>query len=126
MKRLLTLLVVAMLAFTACGDSGGGSDDPGDATNCDELVSSGLALFQDVLDAMSGLSLADLASEEEPAALQDLESRGEELDQRASELGCDEDELSADLLDRIDELDAEGEVAEFFLEQLKSDPSFLE
>ncbi len=127
MKRTLALIFAGLLVFAACGDSGGGSDDPADATSCDDLVDSGLVLLQDALDALSELSLEDIATlEDDPEALQDLETRGEALQTRATELGCDESELSASLSERVDELEANGPFAELILEGIKDDPGFFE
>jgi hypothetical protein len=114
------LLVVLGLVAGACGDSAGGG---GEITSCDDIVSEGLDMLQDTLDALGDLSLADIENlgDEPPEALADLETRGEELETKADELNCSDEELEASLAGRIDSLEAEGPFAELILEQLQSE-----
>ena len=128
MKKVLALLAALMLVFAACGDSGGGGDI-GSIGDCDDLVDEALVMLQDVLDELSDLSLEDAValgeSDEEPEALRDLEERGTALEARATELNCSDEEMGAALVDRADELEANGPFAELILEGLRSDPDIF-
>ena len=118
MKRLIAVLLASLMVFAACGD-----DDSGAASDCDDLVDQGLQLFQDALDAMGDMSLEDLADSgaDTPPALQDLETRGEQLEAEADRLGCSDAELEAGLAARIDEVEATGPIAELILEGIKEE-----
>ena len=62
-------LLVLALVLAACGDSG--DVDPAEAGSCRELVEVGMGFVQDMLDAVSDLSLDDIAAfgeDEQPAA----------------------------------------------------------
>ncbi len=123
MKRLLAVLFAAMMVLAACGDSSGGAGDPGSIDDCDDLVGAGLEMLQDVLDELGELSFEDVAAlgDEPPEALNDLEARGQELEDRADELGCTDEELSAGLTARVDELEADGPFAELILEGIQTE-----
>ena len=128
MKKMIAFLAALMLAFAACGDSGGGGDI-GSIDSCDGLVDEALDMLQTVLDELSDLNLEDAIalgeSGEEPEALADLEQRGEELEARATALNCSDEEMGAKLADRADELEADGPFAELILEGLQSDPDIF-
>jgi hypothetical protein len=128
MKRIVALIAVLMLVGAACGDSGdsgsGGGGDIASVDDCDGLVGEAIGMLQDVLDALSDLSIEDIAAlgDDQPDAITDLEQRGQELEAKSIELDCDEEELSAGVIARVDELEAGGPFAELILEGLKSDP----
>ncbi len=122
MYRLAAALCAAVMVFAACGDSGSGGD-AGSLDNCDDLVDAGIDMLQDVLDELGNLSFEDVAAlgDEEPEALADLEQRGQELEQRADELGCSDAEIEAGLLENVDRLEADGPFAELILEGIRSE-----
>lgn len=124
MRKMLVVAAALSLLVAGCGDSdagGGGSID-----DCDDLVAAGLDLIQDVLDEVGDMSMEELAAlgDQEPEFVQDLETRGTELEQRQVELGCSDAELEAGLIDGLDSLEADGPVAELMLEGFKADPDF--
>ena len=66
MKRSAWLYVVLGIGLglwlTGCGDSGDGGADPAAAGSCPELVEAGMGFVQDMLDAVSDLSLDEIDS----------------------------------------------------------------
>lgn len=90
------------------------------ATECDDLVDSALAATQALLDEFADLTLTDLAAleEEVPPFMIAFEDFGRDLERRAEELDCAEEDLEAGLVARLDELQASGVVAELILEGL--------
>ncbi len=125
MKKVLAFIAALMLVGVACGDSGGGG--VGSVDNCDDLVGEAIVMLQDVLDALSELSIEDITAlgDEPPAAIEDLEQRSDELEAKAIELNCDDDELGAGVVSRADELTADGPFAELILEGIRSDPDLF-
>lgn len=124
MKKLLAIIAVFGLVATACSSS----DDGGGAQTCDDIAQAGLDLLQDALDELGGMSIDELASlgeGDQPAAFDDIERAGEQIDADATALGCDEAELEDYVVSRVDQLEADGPVAELILEELKSDPAAL-
>lgn len=124
MRRAAAVILATALFVAACS-----SDDAASAETCDDLARSALALIQDVLDELDGMSIEDLVElgDQEPEAFANLEAEGQALDTKATELGCGEDELSAYVTSNVDDLDANGPVSELILDQIKSDPgSFFE
>lgn len=121
MKRTAAIVLAGSLVLAACGEG----DDAGSAESCDDLARAGLSLIQDVLDELDGMSLEDLIAlgEVEPEAFQTLEAEGEALDTKATELGCEDAELSTYVANNVDELNADGPVSELILGQIKADPS---
>ena len=86
--------------------------------SCDDVVDETLALIQSAIDQANEMSMADLAAEEEPAFVAELETEGAALEERAEELDCDEQQV----IDRLDEIDVEeGSVGELILEQIRSE-----
>lgn len=114
----MALALVLALTAVACG----GDDEPvaiADATNCEQVMDAFIPLMQEILDSMSDLTMADLMSDDTPEPLLDFEERMEEIGAKAEDLDCSDDEMASMLEDRVDELEAEGPVAEFVLEILK-------
>lgn len=118
------LALVLALTLVACGGDDNGNDEPvaiADATSCEQVIDAFMPLMQEVLDAVSDMSLTDLMAEDTPDPLVDFEERMEEIAAKAEDLNCSDEDMSAMLVDRVDELTAEGPVGEFLLEALKSE-----
>ena len=121
MRYVIVLSVAVTMA--ACGGSGGPAS-PAEAENCAELVETGMVFVQDMLDAVSELSLADigdLGEDELPPAFDELQARSEELESRGDELGCTDDELEAEFARRVGDLEADGPFAQLILEGMRSE-----
>ena len=93
-KPVLFLFALALVA-SAC--SGGGA-------SCSDIVDDGIALFQDVIDDLDGLDLADV--QEDPFATDDFDSRSEDLEKRTTEAGCTDEELTELFTERVGDLSA--------------------
>jgi hypothetical protein len=121
MRRAAVIILAGSLVVAACSSS----DDAESAETCDDLAEAGLTLIQDVLNELDDMSIEDLVElgDEEPEAFLNLEAEGEALDTKATELGCEEDELSAFVASNVDDLEADGPVSELILEQIKANPA---
>ena len=100
-KRTLTALVATVLLVTACGD---------DATldNCEDVAGATIALVQDVIDEIEGMTpeeQSDLFRGVEFPAFEPIAARGEVIGTRAQELACTD--LNAMVQARVDELEAD-------------------
>lgn len=121
MKKLLGLLLVLAMVAAACGDD----DDAAAADSCEGIADAAIDLLQEVIDELGDMSAEELAaldSEETPDAFADLESQGQALEGRATELGCTDEELGQLVASRIDDLDVAGDniIGQFIVEGLRS------
>lgn len=84
--------------------------------SCDSLADTTLDLLQAYLDAVAGMTLDELL---DPAGsggrLADLDAAGAALTTRAAELGCTSADLTEFVAARVDDLRAEGPLAERYL-----------
>jgi len=122
--KFLSMVLALTLALTLAACGGDDGDDPvsvADATNCEQLVDAFIPLMQDMLDSVSDMTMADMMSDDTPEPLVEFEADMEELTAKSDELECDDDEMSELLEGRIDELEADGPVAELLLEALKTE-----
>lgn len=94
-KPVLLLLGLALIA-PACG--GGGA-------SCADIVDDGIVLFQDVIDGLDGLDLADVQAD--PFENGDFERRSDDLDKRTAEAGCTDEELTELFTERAADLSAD-------------------
>ncbi len=117
MRKMFVLVAALGLVAGACGgsDSGGGS--------CASVADEAISAFQDVINEFDALSLDDAAAlggEEEPQFLTDMETRMDNLQEQADDLGCSDETMEELFLDRIDTLTAEGMFGELMLQELQS------
>jgi hypothetical protein len=124
MKKTLGLLLALTMVVAACGDDDGGggvgnSTDPATASSCDELADVTINLLQEAIDSVSDLSVADFmdiaATGEMPPAVERLDTMGNDLEARAGQLGCDDADAQRLVCARIDQLEANSEVADLIL-----------
>lgn len=91
------LLVALALVAAACG---------GGESACSTIVADGVDLFQDAIDELEGLTLADLSlAGSDPFSSEEFDRRGEELERRTQEAGCTDEEMSKLLVDQLDQLE---------------------
>ena len=91
------LIVALALVAAACGGGEGG---------CSAIMDDGIGLFQDAIDELEGLTLADLSdAEADPFSSADFEQRSEELEQRTQDADCTDEEMSELFADRVDSLE---------------------
>lgn len=98
MKKVALLIAALAVVASACGG--------GDAGGCAAIMDDGLALFQDAIDELDGLSLTDLSDGSDPFSSDDFERRSTDLEQRTTDEGCTNEEMSELFVDRIGELEA--------------------
>ncbi len=103
MKRLIAMLCAALFVFAACGDSGGGS--------CEDVADDTAEAIEDVF---ADLSIEDLlaAGDELPPAVADFEAQFADLEERAEELGCTDEEMTALMDERLENLDLPAGIAD--------------
>ena len=95
MRKLTMIFTALALMLAACGG--------GDA-GCPSIADDGVALIQDAIDELDGLSLADLDSN--PLDSDDYERRAEDLERRSGQAGCTDDEMAELFSERVDRLSA--------------------
>jgi TolA-binding protein len=126
MSRTPTVLLAALLlvAMSACGDDSGGSADPASLSSCESLADASIDLLQDTLDIIDSMSAEDLAamgtSEDTPPELAAIETRGTALEERAEDLGCTEEQMSALMTARVDDLSSDSVFGQFLIESIRS------
>ncbi len=125
MKRALGLLLVLALTAAACGGDDGGVTDPAAANSCADLAEVTINATQEAIDAFDEMSIADFAelgeTGEMPEALMKFETLGDQLEQRAGELGCSEEEVRKLTCDRIGDLKSSGDFGELMLAEFASE-----
>ncbi len=122
MRRILPLLLVFLLVFAACGGDDGDDADAesaADAETCEQLGDLFIKDTQTLLDELSTMDLAEFTSEDEPEALTNFQSSIEEISSKSDELECSDEKLEQILTERVDELEAEGPVAELVLQSFQ-------
>jgi hypothetical protein len=127
MTRLLSFALVLMLALSvvACGSDDEDEEPTIDnAETCADLMDAFMPVMQGVLDAVSDMSMAELMSEDEPEVLGEFEEDLDAIEAKSNELDCQDDELQALLLERVDQLTASGPVAELLLEMMNEESFF--
>ena len=119
----IALVFALALGLVACGSEDDNGDDDvtvDSADTCEQLVDATIPVMQEILDAVSEMSMEDIMSEEEPEELADFETRMEEIGERAEDMNCDDDEMGTLLEARVGDLTAEGPVGELLLEVIQS------
>jgi hypothetical protein len=129
MRKVLALFLVLGLVLAACGgddngDGGDSGDAVADAENCAAIADLATDQIQELLTDVEELSLDELAGDETPEALGTFETQMNEIQERATELNCSDEELSALMEERVGDLEANGLVAEALLEQLQTEGFF--
>jgi hypothetical protein len=124
LRSVYAILLLVGLVAAACG---GGDDDNGDggsvtnvedAETCAQVMDVAMLQIQELLDAASTMDLTELSSSQE---FTDFQTEFEALDAKSQELNCSDEEMEQLYNERIDDLTAEGPVAEELLEQLRSE-----
>ncbi len=130
-RRIVTLALVVLVA----GCSGNGAVSPSSSSSsstpvsttpttdpgadCRRVAEDAVAYLEEVVEGLDGMTPAQLADRAQwPDALTDLEVRGEELDRRTTELGCDLGAVQQEVILRAAELQAQSPVAQLLLDLL--------
>lgn len=122
MRKALGLLLALALIAAACGDDdggAGGSVDPADANSCEDLADVTVNLIQQAIDAVADMDMADFLSMADegniPPEFEQMETVGEEIEARAEQLGCTEEDAQELVCDRLGRIEAGSDVAELIL-----------
>lgn len=121
MRKFLPLLLVFVLALAACGGDDD-DDDTGsieDADTCEDVGNIFLDEMQVLLDELSDTELSEFTGSEQPEALTNFEASVEEVSAKSDEIGCSDEEIQTFLEENVDELEAEGPVAELILQSFQ-------
>lgn len=121
MRTILTAFLFIALFVAACGgdddEDNGGVTSVEDADTCEQVMDVAMLEIQNLLDAASDMDLTELASSEE---FTEFQTEFETLGAKSDELECSDEEMEALYNEGVDDLTAEGPVAEELLEQLKT------
>lgn len=91
--------------------------DPG--AECRSLAEDAVAYLEEVVVELEDITPSQLADRAQwPEALVGLEARGEELDRRSDELGCDPGAVQQEVVLRAAALEGKGPVARLLLDLL--------
>lgn len=133
MSKLFAVLMIAILiALPACGgddddDDGGDVGSVEDVETCEQLADLTIDEMQVLLNEISDMTLEDMQNmqgDEAPEPVRNFTEKGEEFQAKADEIGCDDAEYQTLIEDRVDQLEADGPVAELILEALESGSLF--
>jgi NifB/MoaA-like Fe-S oxidoreductase len=117
--RILIVGLTLSLLAAACGG------DSITATNCDELADETVAMFQRLIDEVDA-EFGDTTMEEvltSGAPLPSVEEFEEDvttLNELTIELGCDREEVGAEVQSRAGELTAESDLGQFLIESIRA------
>lgn len=121
MKRLVVAVLSLALIVAACGDDD--AADPASLDSCEGLAVAGIAMLQDTIDLVDGLDATQLAalgeSDEVPPGFEALQARGDELADRATEIGCSDEEMADLVAARAEDLSADSVFGQFILEGVR-------
>jgi len=129
-RRILALVVAGLLAACSSGGTVASTTstptvpvsttpttDPGE--DCRRLAEDAVDYLEEVVSGLEGITAAELADRSRwPDVLLGLEARGEELDRRRADLGCDLGAVQQEVVLRAAELPAEGPLARLLLDLL--------
>lgn len=129
-RRIATLALVGLLA--ACSSGGVATTttsssttpvsttpttDPG--ADCRRLAEDAVVYLEDAVAQLDDITADQLTYRAHwPDALLDLQARGEELDRRTSDLGCDLGAVQQDVILRAAELQGQGPLGRLLLDLL--------
>ena len=116
-----TLLFVGLFAAACGGDddeNGGDVTSIEDAETCEQVMDVAMQEIQSLLDAASDMEMTELAASQE---FTDFQAGMEAAGTKSDEIGCSDEEMETLYNERVDDLTAEGPVAEDLLEQLQAE-----
>lgn len=116
MKRVAMTVVLGTAVLAGCG---GGDDEASTASTasagattagCAELADELIVQVQVVVDALSEASLEDLVQDD--LLSQDTQLALDDIEERAQQAGCEDDEMDRLLAERADRIEGDGLLAE--------------
>ncbi len=113
MRRLAPVVALVLLAAACHIRALPVEESPDD---CGRIAADVVELLQDQLDALATSTVSELRGPQLPAGLAELTDRSRELTARADEIGCDRAEVIAAVSGSVTDLEAEGPLAQLYLE----------
>ena len=115
MKRLIPLVVAAVVVAAACASQ---------PETCDEVADETIELMQALIDEVESevgeMSVQELLETgDDLPSVAAFERDAERLSNRASELGCTQDQLEVAVADRTDRLQATTPIGQFLVNAIK-------
>jgi hypothetical protein len=119
MRKLLLVFVAFLLLAAGCG---GGSAD-----SCEGVADNTIDAVQAFIDTTAELTLNDLVAfgDDDVPGIAELESKMEELETKATELSCSDEEMGALLEARADQLEPKGFLGEMIAGAIAEGDDFL-
>jgi len=120
--RIVIYAVLPLLLFLgACTDPVINVDEPAEVDSCDFLIAVGIELVNDYVYTMQDTDLGATGGDPAllPEALIALNARGEELDQRVVDLGCDAVAINAAVAEATGGIETDDPLVQVFLESLQ-------
>jgi NifB/MoaA-like Fe-S oxidoreductase len=117
-RILIAGLALSLLAAACGGDSI-------TATNCDELTDETMAMFQRLIDEVDSefgdTPMEELLTSGAPLpSVAEFEEDVTTLNELTTELGCNRDEIGAEVQSRAGELTAESDLGQFLIESIRA------
>jgi hypothetical protein len=118
--RILIVLLAFGLLAAACGG------DSISATNCEELADETIEMFQKLIDDVDS-EFGDMTMDEFVASGDELPDVGQfeedaaSIDQLATDLDCEPDEMGAAVGERLDELSAQSDLGRFLIDAMRAE-----
>ena len=106
-RRTFAFVATFALVAGACGG--------GDSGSCAVIADDAVALVQDLIDEIDDMSLDQLAAIDETFTV-DFESSFEELQTRADDADCSDNEMADLVEERVGDLTAESEFGQLFIQ----------
>jgi hypothetical protein len=119
MKRLFLVAGAFALLAASCGGGSAGS--------CADIVDDGMAVFQDLINEFDNMSVDDMqafSTGDEPAFVADMQTKFDELDQRASDASCTDTELQTLFEERVPNLTAKTDFGKMMIEGISQSGLF--
>lgn len=114
MRKLFVLIAVLGLVAGSCG--GGGSAD-----SCEGVADEAIGLIQNMIDGFDNMTLDDMmAMEGDPEFVTENTDKLDALQQKADDLGCSDEEMTALFEERAGDLKAESDIGQMMVDEIKS------
>ena len=116
-RTLLILLLVLVMLLSACGGK--------EAQTCDELAQQTIELTQKLIDDVEA-EVGDMTVQElmetqgELPSVDKFKDEATKIDERAVELSCTQDDISAGVAARVDQLESHTPIGRFMIEAIRS------
>jgi len=120
-RIVLQAVLPLLLLLGACTDPVLNVDEPAEVDSCDLLIAVGIELVNDYVYTMQDTDLG--ATEGDPALLPEsliaLNARGEELDKRVADLGCDAVAINAAVAEATAGIETDDPLVQVFLDSVR-------